>query len=126
MNEGNRSSPEATQAAIPADTPKPAASCVKFTQDEYRRVSEDARQAQKSIPALLKLAYFSQKRVTILMNKTDQERWFRELRYWGNNLNQVAKRVNSGVMAGWYQEIRQIQIALMRIEHKVLGVHGHS
>ena len=117
---------EVTQAAAEAVPSRSFASCVKFNPDEYKLISEDADLSERSIPTLLKLAYFSQKRVSILMKPSDQERWFKELRHWGNNLNQIAKRMNSGLMSGWYEELRLARAALTRIEHKILGIHGHT
>ena len=104
---------------------KPA-SCVVFTPEEYAAIREDSRASGESIPTLLKTAFFKGKRVTVLMPEDDRKRWFAEIRSWGNNLNQIAKRVNSGIMAGWYEELRLTHLAIRRIEQKLLGVHGHG
>lgn len=100
------------------------ASCVKFTEDEYQKIKMDSHLTGKSIPTLLKTAYFPSRRVNVLMSKQDQEQWFKELRHWGNNLNQIAKRVNSGLMEGWYEEFEMVRKGLKAIENLVLGVYG--
>lgn len=118
MNEESLNKAEASEAI------RAPASCVKFTADEYKEISEDAKITGKSIPMLLKAAYFPGRRVRVLMNKEDQERWYRELRQWGNNLNQLAKRVNSGLTAGWYAEFDNVRNSIQRIENLVLGAYG--
>lgn len=105
-------------------TKAPPASCVKFSDDEFNKIKSDSQLTGKSIPALLKLAYFSGRRATLLMSKSDQEQWFKELRHWGNNLNQIAKRVNSGLMDGWYEDFELVRKGLKAIENMVLGVYG--
>lgn len=117
-------------AKVPAEMPKrerkkALASCVYFAENEYKQISEDSCATGKSIPALLKLAYYSSRRVRVLMHKDDQEKWFRELRQWGNNLNQLAKRVNSGLMEGWYEEFKTVRDAINRIEALVVGAYGN-
>ena len=118
MNEETPNKSEAPEAQ------RAPASCVKFTSDEYKEILEDVKITGKSIPSLLKSAYFPGRRVRVLMTKEDQQLWFRELRQWGNNLNQLAKRVNSGTSAAWYPEFEIVRNAIQRIENLVLGVYG--
>ena len=115
-----------TMSVIETVTQKSIASCVKFTLDEYKEISEEARTAGKSIPVLLKIAYFKRARTVVLMKPEDEARWFRELRYWGKNMNQIAKRMNCGMLNGWHEEIQLVQTSLKRIEHKILGIYGHG
>ena len=116
---------EAPEQAETASS-KSIGSCVKFTPAEYREISDDARSEGKSIPVLLKNAYFKRIRTTILMKPDDEARWFKELRYWGKNLNQIAKVVNCGVMNGWHEEIPLILRSIKGIEQKILGIYGHG
>ena len=118
---------ETMGVSTPGATPEPKkapASCVKFTAAEYEKISEDARVVGKSIPTLLKVAYFTGRRVRVLMNKDDQKQWHRELQHWGNNLNQLARRVNAGLMEGWYEEFQKVNEALQRIKSLVVGAYG--
>jgi hypothetical protein len=105
---------------------KALASCVYFDEDEYKHISADARATGKSIPMLLKTAYFPNRRVRVLMHKDDEQKWFSELRRWGVNLNQIARQVNSGFMAGWYEEFKFVSAALLNIEKLVVGAYGSS
>lgn len=107
-----------------AEPKRAPASCVKFSDAEYKALLEDTKITGKSIPTLLKTAYFTGRRAHVLMNKEDQERWYRELRQWGNNLNQLARRVNAGLSAEWHPEFENVRNSLLRIENLVLGVYG--
>jgi len=118
MNEANQTT------ETKSETKAPPASCVKFSADEFSKIKADSQLTGKSIPSLLKAAYFSGRRATLLMSKSDQEQWFKELRHWGNNLNQIAKRVNSGLMDGWYEDFELVRKGLKAIENMVLGVYG--
>ena len=102
----------------------PPASCVKFDEEQYQQIRKDSETTGKSIPSLLKTAYFAGRRAIVFMDKESQSAWHRELRHWGNNLNQIAKRVNSGLEAGWQDDLEPIRQAIRRIENMVLGVYG--
>ena len=101
-----------------------AGSCVRFSDDEYKQILGDSKITGKSIPLLLKTAYFSGRRARVLMSKEDQVQWFKELRHWGNNLNQLARRVNSGLMEGWHEDFELVRKMLMHIESLVVGAYG--
>jgi hypothetical protein len=97
---------------------------VKFTEEEHERIARDARESGKSIPTLLKIAYFAGRQLRILMSKEDQTAWFRELRSCGNNLNQIARKLNAGAEAGWHHELVLISAALQSLQAKVCAVSG--
>ena len=106
------------------DRKKVHASCVYFTEDQYTEIHSDSVASGLSVPHLLKNAYFPNRRVRILMPKEEQERWIKELRHWGNNLNQLAKRVNAGFLKDWYPEFSLIKSSIDRVEKMVLGIYG--
>lgn len=85
------------------------ASCVRFTAEEYQRIEADAEIFGKSIPTLLKEKYFNGPRVLPLLAKEDLEKLFGELGRVGNNLNQIARRINSGIRAGFAGEFEDVQ-----------------
>lgn len=98
--------------------------CVRLSEEEHARISQDAKASGRSIPHLLKFAYFAGRQVRLLVDKEEQAKWFRELRACGNNLNQIARRINGGVEAGWHQELEVIARTLVSLETLVLGAHG--
>lgn len=72
------------------------ASYVRFNPDEFERIEKDHLKRNQSIPELLKEAYFGKPPVAILMTQEEQKSWIRELNQMGNNLNQIARKVNAG------------------------------
>lgn len=115
---------EMSQSTKETNSKRGSGSCVRFTDEEYKQVTEDSQATGHSIPTLLKSAYFSGRRARVLMSKEDQVQWYRELRHWGNNLNQLAKKVNSGLMDGWCEDFQVVRNVLMRLESLVVGVYG--
>ena len=80
---------------------KGSATCVRFSPREYKRITKDSKVSGKSIPQLLRNSYFGNLPVKVLVNKNDLGILRKDLNRIGNNLNQVARRLNSGLMHGW-------------------------
>lgn len=97
---------------------------VRFTPEQLARIRQDSLITGESIPALLKNSYFNRKPIRVLMNAEDRKAVFAELRRIGNNANQVAKRVNSGLMEGWYPEFSEVAQHLARLEAFLVGIYG--
>ncbi len=91
------------------------ASCVRFRSDEYKRIEEDSINTGQSIPALLKEKYFKAPRPLPLMSQADLSRHFGELGRIGNNLNQLTRRLNSGIREGFVEELQEIQVLFDRL-----------
>jgi len=82
---------------------------VRFNEDEFARIEEDSINTGKSIPTLLKEKYFSGPRPLPMISKEDLKKHFGELGRIGNNMNQLARRLNSGIREGFVEELREIQ-----------------
>lgn len=78
-----------------------SSSHVRMSPKEYKRIKRDSELSRKSIPELLRESYFSKPPGKVLVNKNDLEILRKDLSRIGNNLNQIAKRVNAGLMHGW-------------------------
>ncbi len=88
---------------------------VRFTDAELRQIERDEAVRGLSIPALLKEAYFGGRPTTILLTKEDRKEIVTELSRQGNNLNQIARQSNAGVIANVQQELTSIGRALTGI-----------
>lgn len=86
-------------------------SYVRFRNDEYARIAQDSVNSGKSIPQLLKEKYFRKSSPMPLLNKPDVALLRTELSRIGNDINQIARRINSGVRAGFYDEVSSLQAA---------------
>jgi hypothetical protein len=72
----------------------PSKSCrsqVRFTESEYRRIVRDQLETGKSVPWLLKTAYFKKGISAPTLDAETRKSALRELAYIGNNLNQLAR-----------------------------------
>ena len=74
---------------------------MRLSPSECRRIKKDSKVSGKSIPELLRDSYFGKLPVKVLVNKNDLDILRKDLNRIGNNLNQVAKRLNAGLMHGW-------------------------
>lgn len=97
---------------------------VRFTEQEYERIRREATILGMSIPTLLKTNYFRHKPIRVLMDAVDRRSVFAELKRIGNNLNQLARRVNSGFFEGWYPEFQHVADNLKSLERYLVGGYG--
>lgn len=97
---------------------------VRFTDAEFDRITEEAKTAGVSIPHILKLAHFTRRKLKLLLDETERFFVCSELRRIGNNVNQIARRVNSGALEGWHPEFSQALEALAEIRRVVVEAYG--
>ena len=101
---------EAKSVVVADDTPVRPAIYVRVSAEEYRSIAGDAKQTGESLPDLLKRSYFSNRtRVTILMTKDDLKVVLGQLGRIGNNLNQIAKAMNTGFREGFNDDFLGIR-----------------
>ena len=81
---------------------------VRFTEKEYKKIENESRRLELSIPKLLKDAYFKRAPTKVLMGKKEVDIFRKDLNRIGNNLNQVARNINSGLLAGWCDSLDKI------------------
>lgn len=100
--------------------------CVRMSTKEYLQIVKESDLTGRSIPKLLREAYFGRPPQKVLMNKEDLMILRRDMNKIGNNLNQIARKINSGFMHGWNNTLElvleQFQILTNQI-HYGHGVH---
>ena len=97
---------------------------VRFTPEQYARLKAEAFILGQTIPSILKHAYFRREPLRVLMDQTDRKSVFAELRRIGNNVNQIARRVNSGLQEGWHKEFTEAVQLLSNLEKYLVGAYG--
>ena len=97
---------------------------VRFTDDEFDRITDEARTAGLSIPQILKLAHFTRRKLKLLFGEKDRLFVCAELRRIGNNINQIARRVNSGALEGWHSEFSKAVAAITDIQALTVEAYG--
>lgn len=98
---------------------------VRFSPDEYERLTNDKRVTGMSIPGLLKRTYFKGPPLSPLMCPEDQRTALTELRRIGTNINQIAKHLNSGFREGWYEEFVQVRDNVAWLRQFITGFSGN-
>lgn len=98
---------------------------VRFTIEEWERIQNDHIVTGKSIPVLLKLTYFKGPPLSPLMNPMDQRAVLVELRRIGNNINQIAKHLNSGFREGWNEGFIEVRESVAALRQFVTGICGN-
>lgn len=97
---------------------------VRFTDEQYDRIESDAKLSGESLPTLLKSTYFRRRKLTLLFTHSDALSICNELRRIGNNVNQIARAMNTGAREGWYPAIEQAAQVLTALLQEVSGQHG--
>ena len=100
---------------------------VRFTPSEYRRLKREQQLTGQSIPWLLKQSYF--RRAELRPPAFDYETSraiLREIGAIGNNLNQLAKRVNSGIASAVLEHVAAMRSKLDQIAAVALRDYGDS
>jgi hypothetical protein len=97
---------------------------VRFTDAEFDRITEEAKLSGLSLPALLKRSHFRRKKLALLFALEERHAACSELRHIGNNVNQVARRVNSGALEGWHSEFQELLKKLSELHAMAAGAYG--
>jgi hypothetical protein len=97
---------------------------VRFTSIEYKQVKKDSSKLCKSIPTLLRDAYFNRLPTKVLVNQKDLDILRKDMNRIGNNLNQVAKKLNSGFMHGWSDTLDKVLEEFKKLNRLIY--HGHG
>lgn len=99
---------------------------VRFSEEEYVRISSDSITSGESIPVLLKEAFFKGPRLIPLMPAEDQRATMVELRRIGNNINQIARHFNAGLRNIGIREFSEIRDAIAALRRFIAGFNGSS
>ena len=75
--------------------------CVKVSPQELNILKRDSSKLNKSAPALFREKYFNTPSVKPLMTNEEVAKLRSDINRIGNNINQIAREINSGVRHGW-------------------------
>ncbi|MBS1983572.1 MAG: MobC family plasmid mobilization relaxosome protein [Bdellovibrionales bacterium] len=89
--------------------PKRLVAYVRLSPEEHDRLESDARASGESVAELMKRVYFSRKPLVLLMSREDQRSLMGTLGRIGNNINQVARVLNSGFREGFSDDLASVR-----------------
>ncbi len=75
--------------------------CVRMSPQEYTRIRNESANSGKSIPELLREAYFNSPPRKVLVTEKDLAILRNDMGKIGNNLNQIVRKLNAGFVHGW-------------------------
>ena len=82
--------------------------CVRVSSAEHQQLLKDSKYLRKTLPKLLRESYFNRVPSTILMRDDDVDKLRVEINRIGNNINQIAKQMNSGIREGWNNSFERL------------------
>ena len=97
---------------------------VRFTDDEFSRITDEAKLSGLSIPNLLKKSHFRREKLQLLLGEVERHAFCTEIRRIGNNVNQIARRANSGALEGWYSELLEVARKISELHQMAAGAYG--
>lgn len=90
--------------------------CVRIDATEHQRIKKMIAATGMSGPELFRRALFCRMDLERPLLTPEQAKSFEtELKRQGNNINQIAKKVNMGLMAGWSQALSAINVNYMKL-----------
>ncbi|MBK9323014.1 MAG: plasmid mobilization relaxosome protein MobC [Bdellovibrionaceae bacterium] len=90
--------------------------CVRIDATEHHRIKKMIAATGMSGPELFRRALFARMDLERPLLTPEQAKSFEtELKRQGNNINQIAKKINMGLMAGWSQALSAINVNYMKL-----------
>ena len=98
---------------------------VRFSESEYIRIKKEAHLSGESLPLLLKQSFFRGKKLKLLFDEETRHWVCRELRRIGTNVNQIARKVNSGALEGWHSEFEKVVESISDLQRLASEAYGN-
>jgi hypothetical protein len=97
---------------------------VRFTPEQYARLLRDQLEFGKTVPELLRTVYFQRGHPRPLFDAATAKFFRREMGYQGNNVNQLVRRANSGIVDGAADEIAALVREYQKLRALLSGAYG--
>ncbi len=97
---------------------------IRFSPEEYEQVMLDEERTGKSVQDLLKKAYFGGGPVVLLMTDQETGEMMAQIMRIGNNMNQIARQLNSGFGGDYNQPIVEARAMLTKVQAWLSAKYG--
>ena len=88
---------------------------VRLTEEQYLILQKFKEKLGVSLPSLLRTAFFNHQKMPMIIPKSDTTKLLNEIMRIGNNVNQIAKHLNSGIYLDWHSEFKEVSQKLTEI-----------
>ena len=101
---------------------------MRLSENEYKDLSEEAKNLNKSKSDLIRDIIKNKKPTTILMTPKQYDRLLSEFNRVGNNINQLAKKANSGdvVLDKFFSSVQEELRLIYKYIVRFHGLHKNS
>ena len=99
--------------------------CVRFTPEEYREIHVASIVYGKSIPDLLKSVFFCNPPKQPVVSDENARAIIGALNRIGNNVNQLARQVNSGFREGFIVAFDDVRDDMRALKNFAVGLCGN-
>lgn len=97
---------------------------VRMSRTEYKRIKRESELLGKSIPTLLRESYFRKPPGRVLLSGNDLVILRKDLNRIGNNLNQIARKLNAGLMHGWSNSLDLVLEEFQTLTNQIYYGYG--
>lgn len=104
---------------ICSTTNKSKSTFIRLTDDEHSKLQEIKRITGLSFPQIFKRALFNIHIKQPLVSKEQAREIIKELNRIGINVNQIARKLNSGIFNGYLEEIRNMEHAITKMKQTI-------
>ena len=99
---------------------------IRFDEDEYIRLCNDAKIYGETVPGVLKAVYFERLPLGPKFSKDDAIRISAAINRVGNNINQIARHLNSGGgFTALNSVLTEVAEQLSILKYFAVGIDGH-
>lgn len=93
---------------------------IRMSPGEYKNLQNMVKATGLKATELFRRALFSRTDLSRPLFSPEQAKTFEvELKRQGNNINQIAKQINSGLMTGWSQVLNSVVRAYVDLKHMI-------
>ncbi len=95
--------------------------CVRVDASEHKQIKKMTLTTGMTAPELFRRALLGRMDLEQPLFSPEQAREFEsELKRQGNNINQIAKKINTGLMTGWSQALAAVNTSYIKLSQMLL------
>ncbi len=99
---------------------------IRMSEQELAQLKKDAEALGQSIQSTMKKIYFKASIYHPVFDKDGTDRVLAALSQIGNNMNQIAKKLNTGFAEGFHSHLTEALEGLQSLKAFVGGFYGHN